>query len=192
VIIISGKAKKSGKSDIGELRSYYKSLTLSQKREFITKLKQKVSELKSEKYKDFLLECIGDYNAAVQKLKKAEKPKPEKPDISSEIFARAIASMLSGYHDGPAKRPSIVGRWERLADSKVIYYAFNEDGSFETNETANQEKLQGHYTYDMDGQIFIDPHEILQINSLMVSVSGATMAISYANGKMYDYKRKQV
>ena len=183
-------ADKSGtgsgeNSNIQELREYFGTLNTSQKGKFIQNLQQKLGNTKSTKYEEFLSECIQTYQ------KEKEIPPP---DISPESFAIALASMLNAEKagsSGPAIGPQLVGTWQRERDGKTFYYKFNEDGTFETNEVAGHENLTGSYKVGDESAIHMEPHELLQVNGLMLSISGSSLTVSLMDGSSYDYRRKE-
>jgi hypothetical protein len=183
------------KSDINSLRAYFNSLKTFQKREFIQKLQKKLDGVKSDKHQAFLLECIGSYNNEVKAKKKdAEKKEARPPDISAESFALALASMLAGARaetPAPAIGPRLIGTWQREDKGKAFYVVFHDDGVFETNENKNNEKLKGHFKIGMDNAVLLEPHDLTQINSLTLSVSGRNLTLGFADGRVYDYRRSQ-
>ena len=171
------------KSDIKELRAYYSSLQISQRRTFIKNLQQKLNGVNSGKYAEFLSECIRDYNREIKTPKKEDRP-----GISSESFAVAFASMVSDIKP-IAVGPRLVGTWQRDSDGKALYYKFNNDGTFETNTVPGHELLQGHYKIGMEDDILMEPHELLKVSSLMMTVSGQILTIFYSDGSAYDFHR---
>jgi len=184
---------KSGKSDIGELRTYYKGLTLPQKKEFINNLKKKIQDLNTPKYNNFLAECVKDYNAAIENQREAQK-EAQTSSLSDEVFAKAIATMLSAPKAevlAPKISTKILGRWQREAGGKIYYYDFNLDGSFETNEVPGHEVLKGHYATGVGGSILMEPHDLLRFSSLFFSPSGNSMTIGYTDGTSYEYTHQQ-
>ncbi|MCL2841676.1 MAG: hypothetical protein FWE05_13005 [Defluviitaleaceae bacterium] len=172
-------------SDIDKLRAYFKGLTTAQKREFISNLQKRIAGVPNSKYAPFLAECIK----AVKSIEK-----PESPDLSAEVFARAIASFLNA----PAKaKPSseaiarrLRGKWQRVTDDKVFYYHFNDDGTFETNEIEGHGVLKGHYSTGIDGALLIEPHDLVQFSSLMFSGNGSQLTIGLPNGVLVEYSKK--
>ena len=118
--------ESAGKSDINELRAHFSTLNMSQKREFIQKLQQKLAGVKSMKYKVFLSECIEAYNKEAQAREISAKAKEaNQPAISSESFAIAFASMLTAERadpSAPAIGRQLVGTWQREYDGRVFYY----------------------------------------------------------------------
>ena len=124
--------------NINELKSYFTALTTKGKREFIKNLEAKIGGIKNSKYAPLLKDCIKTYNAEVAEAKKAQNA--AKTDLSNELFAKAIASMLQGREK--SNTPKIVGRWER--EGKKYYIHCDKDGSFETNDfTADHKILEG-------------------------------------------------
>lgn len=188
MIIIANKlsGEGGGKSDINELRMYFNSLKTSRKKEFINKLQQKVIEMKSIKYKDFLEECVKTYN---QEVKANKAP----PTISAESFAIAFASLFKTAKSDssiPTIGSQLIGTWQRELNGKIFYYKFNDDSTFETNEVTDHEILTGHYNIGIENAILMEPHELLKINSLMLSVSGSSLTIGLTDGSFYEYTRK--
>jgi hypothetical protein len=181
----------AGKSDISTLRAYFNELKTSQKKEFIKNLQQKLNGINTGKYAEFLSECIQDYNRELQTLKKNAAPnaaskEDSSPDISSESFAIAFASMISGKKP-IAIGPRLVGTWQMKSKGKIFYYKFNDDGTFETNAVEGQGIIQGHYKIGMEDDILMEPHELLQVISMMMTVSGHILTIFYADGSACDY-----
>ena len=191
--------ESGGESNIKELRVYFNSLNAPQKKEFIEKLQQKLTSVKSAKYKDFLSECIEAYNQEVHAddksimVKDATTPNLAVPTaISAESIAIAFASMLNPAKtdtSAPSIGPRLVGTWQRECDGKAFYYKFNDDGTFETNEVNGRETLEGHYNAGFENAILMEPHELLQVSSLMLSVSGNSLTIGLMDGSLYEYKR---
>ena len=177
----------AGKSDIDTLRAYFHGLKTSQKREFIKNLQQKLNSVSTGKYAEFLSECIQGYNRELQTLKKDTSSK-ENVGISSESFAIAFASMVSDKKP-IAIGPRLVGTWQMESEGNIFYYNFNNDGTFETNAVAGSGIIKGHYKIGMEDDILIEPHELLQVSSLMMTVSGQILTIFYLDGSAYDYKR---
>ena len=56
--------------DIGELRAKFRVMTISQKREFLTKLKLNLTKISDpdNKYRDFYHDCVDSYNASISNL----------------------------------------------------------------------------------------------------------------------------
>ena len=192
--MVKKPVKKSGPdSEIIKMREYFKTLNSTQKKEFIQNLKQKLTDIKSKKYADFLSECVKAYNKEVRERDYTAVPKKDGiPEISPESFAQALVTMISGVKPGSgttAIAPKLIGTWQREADGKIFYYKFMDDGTFETNDAANHETLQGHFSVGVENAILLEPHEILQVNGLTLSVSGDRLTISLTNGKSFDYKR---
>ena len=192
-------SKNNGKSDINELRTYFKSLNTPQKKEFIHKLQQKLNSVKTVKYDDFLSECIQTYNQEVKahnnnnnnnNNKDATKP----PDISADSFAIAFASLFATAKSSPTALTigaQLTGTWQRESNGKIFYYNFNDDGTFETNTVMNHEIIKGHYSIGIENAVLMEPHDLLQINSLMLSVSGSSLTIGLTNGTSYEYRRER-
>lgn len=180
-------AGKSTNND--DLRVYFKSLKTSQKKEFIENFKEKISTMKSARYSELLSEFIQEYNKEVRARKESAAKEASQPDISAESFAIALASMLSGASD--VGKPQLVGTWQREFDDKTFFYKFNEDGTFVTNTVNGRKTLEGNYKLGIDGAILMEPHELLQISSLILSVSGSGLTIGLTDGSIYDYKRKK-
>ena len=192
------QTKKTGAS-IQELRATFKGLQIAQKKAFINNLREQLKGMNSGKYNEFLSECIKDYNMQV----KAARPsttanaatenanKAVKDDISSEIFARAIASMLKEPSDSTPVSMSkrLAGTWEREENGKVYYYTFKDDGTIETNDIPGNEILTGHFVFDQDNVLHMEPHEVLKISNL-VSTGGHLM-ISFEDGSSRDYRKKR-
>ena len=172
---------------IKELRIHFKGLNSAQKKEFILKLRKQLEGSTSAKYRDFLSECTQAYNQELKEKKAAQADRKE--DISSELFAKAISSMLKGSQSDKPIDPSsrLVGHWQ--GDSQEDYYIFKEDGTLETNNTPTQEPLQGYYKFNQEGILQIEPHEILAIKNLTVSITNTFLVINYENGKSKEYKR---
>lgn len=194
-------ASKSNKNDI---REYFYSLNTSQKKLFILNFKKKVNDISSGKYNEMLSEFIKAYNKEVKEAKEAKEvrsnndneekkdtPAEQQPEISEESFAIAFASMLAGLTDGslPVEKPKILGTWQREFEGQTFYYKFNEDGTFETNDTPDNGLLKGSYTLGLGGSILMERHHVLKISSIMLSVSGSGLSISLTDGQNYDYKR---
>ena len=156
--------ESSGESNIKELRVYFNSLNTSQKKEFIQKLQQKITSVKSTKYKDFLSECIQAYNQVAHAHDKSNLTKNAiTPDISTESIAIAFASMLAAVRadsSEPIIGSQLVGTWQRECDGKAFYYKFNDDGTLETNEVISHEPLEGHYKVGFENAILMEPHEL--------------------------------
>jgi hypothetical protein len=175
------------KSNINGLRLYFKSLNISQKKEFINNLQQKLSNEKNSKYKPFLTECIHVYNHEIQLRKNAPKNKP-RPEISPESISIAIATMLSAINPGiSAAHPRLTGTWRR--ENGERYIIFNDDGTLETNDNINREPLKGFYKIGVDGAVYIEPGGLLAIKSITVSVSGRNLTIGLEDGSVRDYGR---
>ena len=56
--------------DIGELKAKFRVMTISQKREFLTKLKLKLPQLSdpNNRYRDFYYDCVDAYNDSLDNL----------------------------------------------------------------------------------------------------------------------------
>jgi len=183
--------KSNEKSDINELRVYFSTLNTPQKKVFIQNLRQKLSGVSSVKYNSFLTECIQTYN---QECNKTKATNADKPDISSELFAKAISSMLAAPQGGsatPVIGSKLVGTWQRKSEGEVFYYKFNNDGTFETNEVVDHKPLIGHYKIGIGDALHMEPVDLLQISSLTVSLTGSSLTIGRTDGSIYDYKRKK-
>ena len=190
----------SSKADINQLRTYFKSLKTSQKKEFIHNLRKKIESVKDSKYRDFLLECTKEYNSEIAALKKAANSKASvvtanetkvintKPQLSDESFAIAFAAMISpnkASHKTIAMR--LLGRWQREQQGTVKYFDFRKDGTFETNETTRSEIVNGRFTTGFDGMLLLEPVEKIGVTGVIISVN--SLALSFASGVTYEYKR---
>ena len=194
----------SSKTNLKELRAYFKSLATPQKKVFIQNLQKKISGVKDSKYQDFLLECTKEYNSELSASKKAaggpapprlsNDARPQKmkaapePKLSDESFAIALAAMLSPQ--APSQKSiaaRLCGRWEREHGGKVFYFDFKKDGTFETNETSGGEALGGRYTTGLDGMLLLEQGEVLGISNIMLSANN--LVIGFANGDLFEYKR---
>ena len=116
----------------------------------------------------------------------------DKSNISPESFAIAFASLFAagkGGFSAAAIGPKLIGTWQREHNGKVFYYTFNDDGTLETNEVSGHKVLKGHYTIGIEGAIHMEPHELLRISGLTLSVSGSSLTISFVDGSSYDYRR---
>ncbi|MCL2217886.1 MAG: hypothetical protein FWB91_12840 [Defluviitaleaceae bacterium] len=179
-------------SDINKLRAYFKGLNTPQKEEFIHNLQRKIAGVKNSKYIPFLAECkaaVADNAAA-----KSHAPKRNVPelDLTAEVFAKALATLIHG----PTAKPSgvaiarrLVGRWQREVNGQILYYNFNADGSFETNEIPGHDILKGHYSTGIDGALLIEPHELIQFSSLMFSGDGSRLTIGLPDGVLCEYRK---
>ena len=58
--------------NVSELKAKFKVMTISQKREFLTKLKVKLPNLSDpdNKYRDFYHDCVDAYNSSLDGLNK--------------------------------------------------------------------------------------------------------------------------
>ena len=176
----------SGKTDIKELRAYFKSLKTPQKKQFIQNLQKKIAGVKDSKYRDFLAECLKEYNSEVRAQNKAKREQ-----ISDESFALALAAMLSP--NAPSQKTiaaRLQGRWQRESGERVLYFEFAGDGTFVTNETPGGEVLQGRFSTGLDGVLLLEPSEILGTSSITLSanrlVIGFTSGVSYEYGRVYE------
>ena len=173
----------SGKTDIKELRAYFKSLKTPGKKQFIQNLQAKIAGVKDSKYRAFLAECLKEYNDEVRELNNAKKMQ-----ISDESFALALAAMLSP--NAPSQKSiavSLQGRWQRVSAGKVFYFEFSGDGTFLTNETPDGEMLQGRFSTGLDGVLLLEPGEILGTRSIVLSAN--SLVIGFASGASYEYRR---
>jgi hypothetical protein len=179
-----------GKSNVNELKAYFDGLTVPQKREFIQNLKKKLETVRNAEYAKLLSYCVETYNQTVRREKAKDAPKSgELEDLSSELFARAIATMLSKPEGEPTKAaPKLTGEWRREADGKTYRYIFKEDGTFETDETYILKGVKGVYRVDEKG-VLMGPHELLPIDAITVNHSGSRMSVLLKDGTAYDYVR---
>ena len=173
----------SGKSDIKELRAYFRSLKTPGKKQFIQNLQKKISGVKDSKYRAFLAECLKEYNNEVREQNKAARPQ-----ISDESFALALAAMLSP--NAPSQKSiaaRLQGRWQRDSGGRVVYFEFSSDGTFVTNETPDGNILQGRFSTGLDGVLLLEPGEILGTSSIMLSANN--LVIGFVSGASYEYRR---
>jgi len=168
--------------DTEKLREYFKKLNLSQKKEFINNLKDRIAHIPNSKYAAFLAECA-------KTVEMHSKPDTSPPDISEEAFAKALASFL-----GTRQKPSVTaiaqklqGRWQREAHGKVFYYHFKADNTFETNEIPGHSILYGHYNAGIDDTLLIEPHDLVQFSSLMFSGDGSVLTVGLPDGTLVEY-----
>ena len=58
--------------DIGELKAKFRVMTISQKREFLNKLKIKLPTIPDadNKFRDFYHDCVDSYNTSISSLNK--------------------------------------------------------------------------------------------------------------------------
>ena len=189
----------SGKTDLKELKAYFKSLKTPQKKQFIQNLQKKISGVKDSKYRDFLADCLKEYNNEVRSNEKKasqsrmpentqQKKAAKEPQLSDESFAIAFAAMLSPL--APTQKSiaaRLQGRWLRESGGKVLYFEFASDGTFETNETPDGEVLQGRFSTGLDGVLLLEPGEILGTNSIMLSAN--SLVIGFVSGESYEYRR---
>ena len=188
----------SDKSSINDLKIYFAKLTAPQKKEFIQNLQKKISGIKDSKYREFLNNCIKIYNEEARK-QHAPPPthhsppvqkKPTEPKLTDEIFAKAFATMLFGNKPSQMSVTSkLCGKWERKQEGKIFYFNFNQDGSLETNETASGDILHGRYSLGLDGILLLEPGEELGTNNIILTEN--SLYISFANGKSFEYIKKQ-
>ena len=170
-------------SSIKDIKAYFNTLTLPQKKQFIDKLNIQLKQIKSPKYKDLLEYCIKKYND------EAKKQKPQaSQDESNELFARAIAKMLRGEDSKPTS-PKLDGLWERKADETIYFYDFKADGTFYTNENNG---INGFYKTGIGGIILMEPIDELNIKNILVSGSGKRLFITYNNGMSYEYSKSNI
>ena len=176
----------SNDTDMKKLKTYFDGLPTSGKKEFIQNLKAKISDVKDSKYLGFLNTCIRQYNEEVAKRPKKE-PKPL-PDISPEAFARAFSAMLFGNKkEAQAIEKQIRGKWQRASDTGTFFFDFKDNGTFDTNETANGEVLTGNYSTGLDGVLLMEPKEKLGIINILLSANN--LLIYFANGNGYTYTK---
>ena len=180
-------------ADINKLRTHFESLSIGGKREFVKNLESQIAGVSNSRYKPFLLEC----KKALELAKKNETTRKanEATALSNELFAKAIASMLSG-HEPASKKPNLTGRWVRDTAEKSYYIEYNADGSFETNDfVADNRKifsgqtLRGFYSVGEDGQVYMEPHETLSIAALMITNNNKYMIITRTNGSTIEYRK---
>jgi len=187
---MNGGLNMTAKNNISELTKYYKTLNLTQKREFILNLKEKLKTIKSPKHSTFLEECIKDYNSEIQKIKSKKNEEPVNPNLSDELFAKAIASMLGSGKTKPIPlNEKIAGKWIREENGKTFYFIFDKEGNLETNDVFGHDILTGHYNIGIDGIVLMEPHELLQVKLLSVTNSGKILSIVLNDGKFKDYKK---
>ena len=173
----------SGKTDLKELRAYFKSLKTPQKKEFIQNLQKKISGVKDSKYRSLLAECLKEYNNEVRAQKKQTREQ-----ISDESFALALAAMLSP--NTPSQKSiaaRLQGRWQRESGGRVFYFEFAGDGTFSTNETTGGEILHGRFSTGLDGVLLLEPGDVLATKSIMLSAN--SLVIGFASGESYEYKK---
>ena len=174
----------SGKSDIKELKAYFKSLKTPQKKQFIQNLQKKISGVKDSKYRSFLAECLKEYNNEVRAQKKAAREQ-----ISDESFALALAAMISP--NAPSKKSieaRLRGRWLRESGGKIFYLEFASDGTFVTNETPDGEILQGRFSTGLDGVLLLEPGDMLGTKNIVLSAN--SLVIGFASGESYEYRKE--
>ncbi|MCL2387105.1 MAG: hypothetical protein FWC89_06085 [Defluviitaleaceae bacterium] len=184
--------------DINALRKDYAGLDFSQKKEYILNLKKKVETANSVPLRQFLEECITEYNSEVRARneKAGFAPKPKLPDITPDTFAKALITMISGGTKSGADslvRMKLIGKWQREPDEGDYYYKFNEDGSFETNEfegaKGTSDVLRGNFSVGIDNVVLMEPHEKLKFESLMFSQTGDSLIIGLKDGLTFEYNR---
>ena len=167
-------------SSIKDIKAYFNTLTLPQKKQFIEKLEFQLKQIKSPKYKDLLDYCVKKYNEEIKK----EKTEVSQ-NASDELFARAIAKMLSGEDNKPTS-PKLEGLWERKDGVTVYFYDFRPDGTFYTNENKG---INGFYKTGIGGIILMEPIDELNIKNILVSGSGKRLFITYNNGISHEYNK---
>ena len=167
-------------SSIKEIKTYFNTLTVPQKKQFIGKLEAQLKQIKSPKYKDLLEYCIKKYNEEVKK----EKTEVSQ-NASDELFARAIAKMLRGEDTKPLP-PKLEGQWERKANETIYSYDFKPNGTFYTNENNG---INGFYKTGLGGIILMEPIEELNIKNILLSSSGKKLFVTYNNGESYEYTK---
>ena len=173
----------SGKTDLKELRAYFKSLKTPQKKQFIQNLQKKISGVKDSKYRSFLAECLKEYNNEVLSQNKAARNQ-----ISDESFALALAAMLS--QNAPSQKSisaRLQGRWQRESAGKIIFFEFASDGTFATNETPDGAILHGRFSTGLDGVLLLEPGEVLGTNSIMLSAN--RLVIGFISGESNEYRK---
>ena len=174
----------SGKTDLKELKAYFKSLKTPGKKQFIQNLQKKISGVKDSRYRIFLAECLKEYNNEVRAQNKAAREQ----QISDESFALALAAMLSP--NAPSQKSiaaRLLGRWQRESGGKVFYFEFAGDGSFVTNETPGGEMLHGRFSTGLDGVLLLEPGDVLGTTSITLSAN--ILVIGSASGESYEYRR---
>ena len=176
--------------EIDKLRAYFKGLKTPQKKEFIHKLQQKIKGVSNSKYSAFLNECTRDYN---QELQSSKQKAEVRPDLTAELFAKAFAAMLGADKTKPSGETigrRIAGKWHSVAHEQFFYYYFNDDGTFETNDSVGAKVLKGHYSTGMDGALLIEPQELVRFSSLMLSGNGNSLTIGLPDGSLHEYARQ--
>lgn len=197
MINIAAKSDKKpgGGSDIGELRVYFNGLKTAQKKEFIQNLQKKLAGSTSAKYNEFLSECVTRYKNEVRAMNEAsaKTTKSAPPDLSSDSFALALAMMLAAPKPEAmlaSLLPKLIGTWQREFGGKKFYYKFNDDGTFETNTVQGHESLKGHFNIGLGNAVLMEPHELLQVENIMMSASGNSLTLVMTDGSAVDYRRE--
>jgi len=201
--------------EIKKLQEYFDSLTTLRKKEFIKNLQIKMSGMgqAAAKYKMFLAGCIKEYNAEVRIAKekyavsKANQnsseanentpPLPEgiaPPGITSEAFNTAMTAMLSALKTQASPlefaMSKLTGTWERVFLGKTFYYKFNPDGTFTTNEVKGHKVFSGSFVPTEDDILVMEPHDVLQVSDITLSLSGRSLIITYEDGIAHEYEKK--
>ena len=173
------------KKNLKELKAYFKSLKTPQKKKFIQNLQKKITGVKDSKYREFLAECMKEYNNEVRAQKKQMREQ-----ISDESFALALAAMLSPIAPGQMSIAlRLQGRWQRESGGKVFYFEFADDGTFVTNETPDGEVLQGRFSTGLDGVLLLEPGEMLGTNNITLSAN--SLVIGFVSGESFEYRKQK-
>jgi hypothetical protein len=182
---------------INELRDYYNKLSFAKRKDFILSLTTKLEKTPSAPHQQFLEECIRAYNEEVRNRNTAAgfENKPKMPDISPDVFAKALATLITGgvSPTSQAIKNRLIGKWLRDPDDGFQYYTFNADGSFVTNEfegdSPDGEFLVGNFTVSPDNAVLMEPHNKLKFTGFMFSQAGDSLIITLKDGMTYEYRK---